>query len=200
MKKLIVCTLVSLDGYIAGPGGNVMVLPLDHSFSDYNLARLRTADTLALGATTFRQFVGYWPSIETDVDQPPVEREISTINNRIAKVVVSDSLTPDETGPWRDTTEIVRRGAAHERIAQLKHGDGGDIVMFGSATLWNDLLAAGLVDELHLMVGAGAIGAGEPAFRSSFGGQAFGGDLSLIAVSQLDGSPNVLLRYAVDAN
>lgn len=199
MKKLIVCTLMSLDGYVAGPGGNVMVLPLDHSFSAYNLIQLRAADTLLLGATTFRQFVGYWPPVEADLDQPPVEREISSINNRIAKVVVSDTLTPDETGPWRGTTEVVRRSEARERVAQLRHGDGGNILTFGSATVWNDLLAAGLVDELHLMVGAGAIGSGEPAFRSPFGGQAFDGDLRLTEVRQLDGSPNVLLRYTVEA-
>lgn len=197
MRKLIVCTLMSLDGYVAGPGGNLMVLPLDGSFSEYNITRLRTADTVVLGATTFRQFLGYWPQVETDENQPPTEREISAINNRIAKVVVSDSFEPEATGPWRDTTEVVRRADARTRIAELKRGDGGDVLMFGSATLWNDLLAAGLVDELHLMIGAGAIGSGEPAFRSPFGGQAFDGDLNLAEVRRLDGSPNVLLVYNV---
>ncbi len=198
MRKLIVCMLTSLDGYVSGDGDNLMVLPLDHSFSEYNVTRMRSADTILLGATTFRGFVSYWPPVEEDERQPPVEREISSINNRIQKVVVSDSLTPEDTGVWRDSTEIVGRAHARRRVAELKNGEGGDILMFGSVTLWNDLLAAGLVDELHVMVGAGAIGGGKPAFMAPYGGQAFDGALTLRGACQLDGSQNVLLTYAVN--
>lgn len=197
MRKLIVCNLISLDGYVAGEGGDVMVLPLDESFSAYNLARLREADTLLLGANTFRGFLSYWPEVERDATQPAVEREISSINNRMAKVVVSDSLTASDTGVWRDTTEIVSRAEAHGRIAEIKNEEGGDILTFGSVTLWNNLLVAGLVSELHLMIGAGAIGSGEPAFQGPFGGQAYDGSLTLTGVRQLEGSQNVLLTYAV---
>ena len=197
MRKLIVCLLMSLDGYVSGEGDDITVMPLDDSFSEYNVRRMRTASTLLMGSTTYRGMLSYWPDIERDQSQPPVEREISSINNRVEKVVVSDSLTPEGTGVWRDLTEIVGRGDAHRRVAELKNQDGDDILMFGSVTLWNDLLAAGLVDELHLMIGAGAIGAGKPAFLSPYGGQAFDGQLSLIEASQLEGSQNALLTYDV---
>lgn len=192
MRKLIVCNLMSLDGYAAGPGGNVMVLPLDESFSAYNVERLRSADTLLLGRTTFEGFLGYWPAVVDDEQQPPVEREISAINNRIEKVVVSDRLTADDTEPWRGSTRIVRRADAHGQIAELKRGDGGDILMFGSMTLWNDLLAQGLVDELHLMVGNAALGEGVPAFSA-----ATTATLSLAGVRQLEDSEHVLMTYVV---
>ena len=194
MRKVIVCNLMSLDGYVAGPGGNLMVLPLDESFSAYNVERLRSAETLLLGRNTFEGFVGYWPGVAEDEDQPEDEREISRINNEIEKVVVSDSLTEEATGVWRDTTRIVRRADAHEQIAELRRGDGGDILMFGSATLWNDLLANGLVDELHLMVGNAVLVDGVPAFTSPPAGS-----LSLAEVRQLEGSQNVLMRYAVSS-
>jgi dihydrofolate reductase len=190
MRKLIVTNLMSLDGYIAGPGGNVMVLPLDESFSAYNVERMRQADTILLGRTTYEGFRGYWPDIADDESQPPVEREISSINNTIEKVVISDTLT--DTGPWADTTRIVSRSDAHDAVRELKAGDGGDILVFGSATMWNDLFAHGLVDELHLMVGNAPIGGGLPAFSA-------GSDvrLTLQEARQLEGSQNVLLRYAV---
>lgn len=191
MRKVIVTTLMSLDGYVAGPDGNFMVMPLDESFSAYNAERLRTADTLLLGASTYRGFSGYWPPIADDESQPPVEREISRLNGAMEKVVVSDSLTGDDTGAWADTTRIVKRGEAHDVVRELRAGAGGDILMFGSVTLWNDLLAHGLVDELHLMIGNASIGEGVPAFTAS------SDRLALVEVRQLEGSQNVLLRYAV---
>jgi hypothetical protein len=53
MRKLVVVNIMSLDGYVAGPGGNVMALPMDGFFDEHNLERLRAADTLLLGATTY---------------------------------------------------------------------------------------------------------------------------------------------------
>jgi riboflavin biosynthesis pyrimidine reductase len=64
--------------------------------------------------------------------------------------------------------------------------------MFGSRTLWNDLLVAGLVDELHLMLGAAVLGGGTPAFGTGPVPQ-----LRLVNTLRRDGSENVLLRYEV---
>ncbi len=58
MRKVIVSTLISLDGYHEGPGGNVLALPFDDGFSAYNAERLRTADTLMLGRRSFEGFRG----------------------------------------------------------------------------------------------------------------------------------------------
>ena len=93
-----------------------------------------------------------------------MEREISRRNNAIEKIVVSDTLRPEETAPWTETTRILPRAAALQEVAELKHGSGGDILVFGSATMWNELLQAGLVDELHVMVGPALLGSGTPAY------------------------------------
>src|SRR5204863_5657287 len=77
MRKLIACNIVSLDGFFSGPDGNVMVMPFDKGFSDYNAERLRAADTLLLGRKSFEMFRSYWPVIAGDESQPAVEREIS---------------------------------------------------------------------------------------------------------------------------
>jgi dihydrofolate reductase len=189
MRKLIVCNIVSLDGYYEGAGGDVMALPFQPAFDDYNAERLRAADTWLLGRTSFEGFKGYWPAVVDDPNVRPVEREISRLNNAIDKVVVSDSLTPDQTAPWTNT-RIVTREESHERIAELKRERGKEILVLGSHKLWNDLLQAGLVDELHLMIGPALLGAGTPIFE---GGSRV--PLRLLDARSLEGSELVLVRY-----
>jgi dihydrofolate reductase len=196
MRKLIVSNAMSLDGYYEGPGKNVMVLfdyrwdyPTDESFDAYNAERLREADTLLLGRVSYDGFKGFWPSVADDPNATPLQREISRLDNAIEKVVISDSLTPKETAPWHNT-RIISRADAHGQIAELKGQTGKDILVFGSRTLWNDLLAHDLVDELHLMIGPVVLGAGTPLFD---GQPAV--SLRLIDSRTWDGSGNVLLRY-----
>ena len=191
MRKLIACNIVSLDGFFSGPGGNVMVMPFDKGFSDYNAERLRAADTLLLGRKSFEMFRSYWPAIAGDESQPAVEREISRLNTAIEKVVISDSLNAGEAEGW-GPTRIVRRADAYAEIAALKAKPERDILIFGSHTLWNDLLANGLVDELHLMIGAGVVGEGVRAFDARPPGS-----LRLLDTRTFDGSSLLLARYAV---
>jgi dihydrofolate reductase len=165
---------------------------MDHAFDAYNLERLRAAGTLLLGAGTFRLFSGFWPAVADDSAATPDQREISRRNNAIEKVVVSDSLNPGDGGAWSDTTRIVPRAAAHAAIAELKRRDGGDILVFGSRVLWHDLLAASLVDELHLVVGAALLGDGTPAFPAGLATA-----LERLDTRTFDGSGNTILRNAV---
>jgi dihydrofolate reductase len=192
MRKLIVTNIMSLDGYYEGPGGNVMALPMDHRFDAYNAERLGAAGTLLLGRRTYDLFKGFWPQMADHPDATPAQREISVLEDAVEKVVVSDTLADADTTPWRATTRVVRRPEAHEEVAALKQQEGGDILVFGSRTLWHDLLPADLVDELHLIVGGVILGGGTPMF-----GSAGTRSLALVDVHRWDDSSNVLLRYAI---
>lgn len=195
MGKVIVSNLMTLDGRVAGAGGDVMVLPFEENnlFGTHNLGLLLDAGTMLLGATTYVGMRDYWPSIADDESQPEVERAISRRNAEIAKVVVSDSLTSDDTGPWEKTTTIVPRADAHDRIAELRRDSTDNIVTFGSVTLVNDLLAAGLVDQLQFLVGAGVLPDGVPAF-SQPPAQA----LNLVEARRIPNSNTALLRYSLE--
>jgi len=100
MAKLIVSNLISLDGYCAGPGGDLGALPMDAAFNAYNAERLRSADTLLLGRTTFSMFSSYWPTVADDAGASPVLRESARLNGAMNRVVVSDTIRLDATAPW----------------------------------------------------------------------------------------------------
>lgn len=187
MRKLIVCNIVSLDGCFSGPGDDVMAMPFDDGFSAYNAERLRNASTLLMGRKTYERFKQYWPTVKDNPKQPELERDISRMNTAMEKVVVSDSA-PD-TQAWSNR-RFVRRADARAEVAKLKAGEGKDILVFGSHMLWNDLLAAGLVDELHLILGPGTVGGGVPAFQGRHRFQ-------LLGTQTWPGTSLVLIRYAV---
>ena len=85
-----------------------------------------------------------------------------------------------------------RREAA-ARISELKLAAGGDILVAGSRTLWNSLLDQGLVDELHLMIGAVIVAAGTPAFQT-----ASSSSVRLHDLRRIDGSENFVAHYIVN--
>ena len=198
MRKLIVSNLVSLDGYIAGPDGNLMAMPFDESFSERNVELLRDADTILLGRRTYSEFAAYWHQIADDRSQPAVEREIARLNAKARKVVVSDILTGG-IGAWADTTEVIHPRNLADGVASLKaqprkpSTKTKNIVTFGSATLVRSLLQLGLVDELRLQIGANAVGHGTPLFGGPIPGR-----LTLVDASVPEGSQNAVLTYAIE--
>jgi dihydrofolate reductase len=196
MRQVIVNNIMSLDGYYEGPGRNVMVLNMDEAFDAYNLERIQEAGTVLLGRTSFEGFSSYWPGIADAPDDPdnralsPGNRELSRIYNGLPKTVISDTYTVPVDNPWRGETTVIRRADAADWVSAEKDRGSGDILIFGSRTTWNGLLAQGLIDELHLMVGPAALGEGTPIFEAPV-------DLVLLDARRFDGSNNVLLRYAV---
>lgn len=189
MAKLIVSILTSLDGYCAGPGGTLAGLPMDAAFDTHNLGCMRRAGTLLFGATTFPMFEAYWPRVDRGPGSEPVQREIAERVAAARKLLVSDRLGVRPGSPWAGT-EVIPRAQAQARIAQLKAAPGPDLLIYGSHLLYNGLLARGLVDELHLLVGNVLLGAGVPTFEPGLAQR-----WVLLDQSRLAGSDTVALRY-----
>lgn len=192
MRKLIVFNLISLDGYHTGPNNDpsVMFPMMGGVFDAYTAELLRRADVFLVGRVSFQLFNSFWPKVAenpTSQEWTNEQREIVEAGESVPTIVVSDTLT----GNWQDISTI-RRADAHQKIAELKAQPGKDILITGSRTLWNDLLAHDLIDEIHLMVGNVVLGAGVPAFTNKPNES-----LRLIDVRTWEGSNNVLLRYEV---
>ena len=189
MARLIVSILSSLDGYCAGPGGTLAGLPMDVAFSIHNLDCMRRAGTLLFGATTFPMFEAYWPGVDRGPDSDPVQRELAERVAAARKLVVSDRLAVRPDSPWAGT-EVIPRAQARARIAELKAAAGPDLLIYGSHVLCSGLLAHGLVDELHLLVGNVLLGAGVPAFEPGLAQR-----WRLLDLRRLPGSDIAALHY-----
>ena len=192
MRKIIVYNIISLDGYHTGSGNDISVMfpMMGGVFDTYNAELLRTADVYLVGRVSFELFQSFWPKVAenpTSDEWTPEQREIVQEGKSVNTIVVSDTLT----GNWPDI-RIIRRADANPQIAELKRQTGKDILLTGSRTLWNDLLAHDLIDEIHLMIGNVVLGEGVPVFVGKPDVT-----LRLIDIRRWEGSDNVLLRYEV---
>ncbi len=192
MRKIIVYNIISLDGYHTGSGNDISVMfpMMGGVFDTYNAELLRTADMHLVGRVSFEMFQSFWPKVAenpTSDEWTPSQRELSQAGQSVNPIVVSDTLT----GTWPDI-RIIRRADAYQQIAELKDQPGKDILITGSRTLWNDLLAHDLIDEIHLMIGNLVLGEGVPVFVGKTPTS-----LRLIDIRRWEDSDNVLLRYEV---
>jgi len=192
MRKIIVYNIISLDGYHTGSGNDISVMfpMMGGVFDTYNAELLRTADMHLVGRVSFEMFQSFWPKVAenpTSDEWTPSQRELSQAGQSVNPIVVSDTLT----GNWPDI-RIIRRADAYQQIAELKRQPGKDILITGSRTLWNDLLAHDLIDEIHLMIGNLVLGEGVPVFVGKTPTS-----LRLIDIRRWEDSDNVLLRYEV---
>jgi dihydrofolate reductase len=153
MRKIIVTEFITLDGVVEAPGGNETPHPHGGWQFKYNspeggkykMDELSGVDTLLLGKTTYEGFAAYWPG-QTGGFADPI--------NKMPKYVVSRSL---QEAAWNNSHIL---SDVAKDIPALKKSDGGDILVYGSATLVKALLHHDLIDELRLMVFPLSIGGG----------------------------------------
>jgi dihydrofolate reductase len=164
MGKLVVTEFVTLDGVMEDPGGAeaferggwAFRMQQGEEGAQFKLAELVAADAQLLGRRTYEGFAEAWPAREESTG------EFGRKMNAMPKYVVSSTL---ETAEWKNTS--ILRGPLADEVPALKERYEGDILVAGSAQLVQGLLAANLVDELHLMVFPTVLGAGKRLFAQS---------------------------------
>jgi dihydrofolate reductase len=154
MRKLVLQMGVTLDGYVAGPGGDGdWGLPAEHpDVRAWKVASLRQVGTHIMGRVTYEQMARYWPDAAGDY---------AAFMNTLPKVVFSTTLP---AAGWAGSR--IARGDLTEEIATLKSDSGGGIIMaHGGAAFVQALSRLGLVDEYRLVILPVALGNGLPLFK-----------------------------------
>ena len=168
MRNVILSMMVSLDGSIARPDGNLDWFRTDCDFEDEMLALLRHIDVMLFGRVSYELLAGYWPTAGTrSAQETPggfsshdCEMEFARLMNTIPKIVYSKTLTRADWGPAR----IVSDGIADD-IAAMKREPGRDIVLFAGGRIASTFVNLDLVDRYRLMIHPIILGRGLSPFQ-----------------------------------
>ncbi len=163
MRKIITTMWITLDGFIAGPNGEMDWVgeAYDEAMGKYESDLVDGADTLLLGRVTYQSFAGSWPHVPDSPTASEGEKEYARRLNAMQKIVFSRTLTSAEWNNSRLVSEVVP-----EDIERLKHEPGRDMLIYGSASLVQTLTNLGLIDEYQLLVHPIILGGGKPLFQN----------------------------------
>jgi dihydrofolate reductase len=166
--RIVVSEFISLDGVVQAPGGPTEDTSGGFRHGGWSIPYFdpkvmgpvigeiaQRSEALLQGARTYRVSAAAWPSRSGD----PFTDWI----NRTQKYVVSNTLSAADAAAWKPTT-IIPGADLLKKVAELRGRPGGDIYVYGSLTLVRALLAAGMIDELILMIEPITLGGGKTLF------------------------------------
>jgi len=163
MRKIITTTWVTLDGFIAGPNNEMDFVGeiYDEAMGKYEYDLVSAADTLLLGRVTYESFAGAWPYVPDKPDADSGEVAYAHKLNAMRKIVFSKTLPSVE---WNNFTLV--REIVPEEIEKLKQEPGRDMLIYGSASVVQELTNYGLIDEYQLLVHPFILGDGKLLFKN----------------------------------
>ncbi|MEP6780204.1 MAG: dihydrofolate reductase family protein [Gemmatimonadaceae bacterium] len=189
MRKIVGAVFVSLDGVMQAPGGPTEDPTGGFKFGGWmphvaDAAVGKRIDALfagnfdlLLGRRTYEIFAAYWPFAEGE------NKALGEKFDRAAKYVVAHGDGPLE---WQNSHRVSDLKA----LADVKHGDGPDLIIQGSSTLYPQLLEKGLIDQLTLMTFPLILGKG----KRLFGDRAPSGSMRMVEHEVTSGG-NIIATY-----
>lgn len=150
---------ISLDGFVAGPNGEMDWIKVDQEIFDHVGKRISKGDTALYGRVTYEMMESYWP---TAADKPNASKhdiEHSKWYKDVRKIVLSNTMKDADT-----TDAIIISNNLTDRINEITQQPGEDILLFGSPTATHSLMQLNLIDGYWLFVNPVILGQGISLF------------------------------------
>jgi dihydrofolate reductase len=160
MRKVVLFMHISLDGFAAGPNGELDWISYDQELEKYAEGVVSTVGAPLYGRITYQMMQSYWPTVLTNPSATQHEIDHANWIENIPKVVFSKTLEKVE---WNNT-RLIKDNIAEE-VLKLKQQPGKDLVIFGSPGLTHTFMQLGLIDEYRLTVNPVVLGKGIPLFK-----------------------------------
>ena len=162
MRKVIFKIELTLDGFIAGPNGE-----MDWGTPTFGAAEnwkhvfemLSTVDTVLMSRVIYELFKAFWPAQATNPSSSDSEKEFSRWLDNTPKVVFSKTLTSVD---WMHSRLVT--GDVGTEIALLKQQPGKNLVLWGGSRFPQALMNLGLIDEYRINVHPVVLGSGKLLF------------------------------------
>lgn len=161
MRKLKLQVQMTVDGYIAGPNGEMdwMIYDWDDGLKNYVAVITEPVDCIVLGRKLAEGFIPYWAEVAANPANP--EYLAGKKFTDTGKIVFTKTMVKSI---WKNT--VLAKGDLVEEITQLKKQGGQDIIAYGGASFVSELIRHKLIDEYHLFINPVVLGDGLPIFRS----------------------------------
>ena len=156
MRNIIASNYVTIDGFFAGPNGELDWFVWDDQMGQYAKDLLGSVDTILFGRVTYELMSGYWPTAAAPEEDPI----ITDAMNDLPKIVFSRTLAKAD---WKNTRLI--KEINKDQILKMKQQPGKDIVIFGSGSIVSTFTRWGLIDDYRFLVNPVILGGGKPLFK-----------------------------------
>jgi dihydrofolate reductase len=160
MRKLVLFMHVSLDGFVAGPNGEMDWIKVDDEIFQYASDRTNESDAALYGRVTYQMMDSYWPTAASQSGASKHDIEHSHWYNSVPKVILSRTME----GTQANNVKIISK-KIQEEITKLKAAPGKDILMLGSPSAAHSLMQYDLIDSYWLFVNPILLGDGIPLFK-----------------------------------
>jgi dihydrofolate reductase len=157
MRRIVLISSISLDGYMEAPGRDISWHHVDEEVHEHFNEVLGAMGAFLEGRVTYELMEEYWPTADSDPDSPPAMVEFAGIWRRMPKIVYSRTL--ERAG----SNATIVRDVVAEEVRALKAQPGGDLVL-GGAGLAAEFHRLDLVDEFRIYVHPVLVGDGTPLF------------------------------------
>jgi dihydrofolate reductase len=156
MRKLAVFNSVTLDGYFAGPDGDMSwAHKQDPEWNAFVAENAKGESEMVFGRITYQMMAGWWPTPQAIA----AFKDVADGMNKAKKVVFSRTLA---TASWSNT-RLVKDDLTGE-IRRMKQAPGPDLMIFGSGSIIAQLAPHGLIDEYQIVINPILLGAGKSMF------------------------------------
>ena len=195
MRKLKLQVQMTIDGFIAGPIGEMdwMVWDWDDKLKQYVADLTEPVDCIVLGRKLAQGFIPHWANVASNADDP--EQAAGKKFTDTNKVVFTKTLDNADliVAAWKNT--VLAKGELVKEINRLKEQKGKDIIAYGGATFVSKLIKHRLIEEFHLFINPAAIGNGMTIFSELESKQ----NLTLVKSTSFD-CGIVVLNYKLKQN
>jgi dihydrofolate reductase len=161
MRKIISFMHVSLDGFVAGPNGEMNWIKVDEEIFDHVGRRISEGDTALYGRVTYQMMEDYWPTAADKPNASKYDIEHSAWYKDVHKLVLSKTMK----GAKLTNTTIISDNL-YDRINEIKQQGDKEILLFGSPTATHALIQQNLIDGYWLFVNPIVLGQGIPLFTN----------------------------------